>query len=105
MLMDTAYIMHYMVFSGGEYYLYHALRSIFGGWIIFVQCTTQYFRRANTIYITHYVVFSGGRYYLYYEYAIFSGDEYCLYYALRSIFWGLIPLYMRYVGNIFGGRY
>ena len=29
--MDTFYTMHYAVFSGGGYYLYYALRSIFGG--------------------------------------------------------------------------
>ena len=31
MLIDTAYTKHYIVFSGGGYYLYCALRSIFGG--------------------------------------------------------------------------
>ena len=28
---NNIYIMHYAVFSGSEYYLYYALRSIFGG--------------------------------------------------------------------------
>ena len=44
MLMGTAYSMYYVVFSGGDYYLYYALRGIFGGWILFILCTTQYFR-------------------------------------------------------------
>ena len=76
---DIIYTMHYAVFSGGGYYLYyalrsifgwwiyiyHALRSIFGGWILFIGmlfilCILQYFRRADAIYIMHYVVFSGG---------------------------------------------
>ena len=45
MLIDTAYTRHYVVFSGGGYYLYYALRSTFGGWIQFISCTTQYFRK------------------------------------------------------------
>ena len=58
---DTIYTMHYAVFSGGGYYSYYALRSIFGG-----------------------------GYYLYYTLCSILGDEYYLYYALRSIFWGWI---------------
>ena len=74
MLMDSAYIMHYVVFSGGGYYLYYALPSIFGGWILYILCITQYIREADTIYTMYYVEFSGGGNYLYY--------------ALRSIFRG-----------------
>ena len=102
---NTMYTIHYVVYSGDEYYLYYALRSIFGakyylsfilrsmyfgGWILllfalrrilgrrllFILCTTQYFRAANTMYTMHYAVFSGGEYYVYY--------------ALRNIFEGRI---------------
>ena len=59
--------------------MYYALRSIFGGWILFILCNTQYsrwsifdilrtaqyFRRVDIIYTTHYTVFSGVGYYLY----------------------------------------
>ena len=110
--------MHYAVFSGGRYYLYFALRSIFGGWILFVlcttknfrgwilfvKCTTQYFRGVDTICNMHYAVFSGGRYYLYHDLrSIFGGwilfilcttqyfrGLYYLSYALRSIYGGWI---------------
>ena len=43
-LMDTAYTMNYVDFSGDGYYLYNALRSIFEGQILFILCTMQYFR-------------------------------------------------------------
>ena len=33
---DTIYTMHYAVYSGGEYNIYYALRSIFRGWILFI---------------------------------------------------------------------
>ena len=72
--MDTICTMHYAVFSGGGYYMSYALRSIFRGWILFVQCTKQYFRGKDTVNTMHYAVFSGGGYYSYY--------------ALRSIFRG-----------------
>ena len=85
---DTICTMHYAVFSGGGYYLYYALRSIFGGWILFVVCTShsfwgwilfvlctlQYFQRVNIVCTMHYAVFSGGGYYLYYALcSIFRG--------------------------------
>ena len=46
MLIDMAYTLHYVIFSGGEYYLYHVLLSIFGGRILFILCTTEYFRKS-----------------------------------------------------------
>ena len=80
--MDTVYAKHTpcfrgvdTIYSGGRYCVYYALRSIFGGWILFMLCTTQYFRGMDTIYTMYYDV-------------VFLGGEYYLYYALRSIFGG-----------------
>ena len=66
--------MHNVLFSGGKFYLYDAVRSTFEGYKLFIFYTTQYFRGVNTIYTMRNVVFSGGKYYSY--------D------ALRSIFEG-----------------
>ena len=97
--------MHYGVFLGGGYSLYYALRSIFGGRILFILCITQYFREVDTIFTMQYAVFSGDEYYLYYalrsifrgadiiytmHYVVFLGSGHYLYYALRSIFGGRI---------------
>ena len=85
---DIIYTMHYTVFSEGGYYLYYALQSIFGGWILFILCTKQYSREVDTIYTMHYGVFSEGVHNLYYVLrSIFEG-EYYLNYALQSIFGG-----------------
>ena len=37
---DTILTMHYVIFSGGGYYSYYALSSIFREWVIFIVCTT-----------------------------------------------------------------
>ena len=72
---DTICTIHYAVFSGGGYYLYYALRSIFKGRIQFLLSITQYFQGVDTTITMHY--------------AVFSGDRYCEYYALRSIVKGV----------------
>ena len=96
--------MYYVVFFGGKHFLYYALHSIFGGWILFILCTTEYFRgldtiytmyyavfwRVNTIYPMYYTVFSGVGYYLYYVLRSILAGEYCSYYVQHSIFEGLI---------------
>ena len=68
------YSIHFAVCSRGGYYLYYALRTDFGEWMLFILCITQYVRGVDTIYTMHYAVFSGGGYYLFY--------------TLRSIFGG-----------------
>ena len=73
--MDIIYTIYYEVFSGGGYYLYHALDSIFGGWILFILCSTQYIRVVDTIYTMHHAVFSGGDTIYTMYYAIFSGVD------------------------------
>ena len=55
-----------------------ARRSVFGGWILLIHNSTQYFRRVDT---------SDAKYD-----AVFSGYLYCLYYARRSILGGWIVL-------------
>jgi len=86
--------MHYVVFSRSGYHLYYALCSIFGEWILFILCTTQYFRGVHriytiptqyfrgvdTIYTINCIVFSGGGYALH---NILESGFY-LYYVLRS---------------------
>ena len=103
--------MYYVVFSGGEYYLYYVLRSVFGEQILFVQCTTQYFRGVDTICTMHYAVFSGVDTICTMHYVVFSGGGYYLYYALRSIFGGWILFilcttqYFRGVNTIYTMHY
>ena len=80
--------MHYVVFSGGKYYLLYTLRSIFGEWIIFVLYTRQYFREVDIVYTMNYETFSGVKYFYTKHYVVFSGGKYYLYYALRCIFEG-----------------
>ena len=68
--------------------------------MLFILCTTQYFRVVDTFYTMHYAVFSRGGCYLYHtlrsifqgpdaiytmSIALLSGGGYYLYYALRSI--------------------
>ena len=60
-VMGKMYTMRSVVFSKGEYFLYSALRSIFGG-----------------------------GYYSYYALRSIFGGGYYIYYALRSIFGGWI---------------
>ena len=72
--------MHYAAFSVGGYYLYFALRSIFGGvGIPFILRTTQYSREVDTIYTMHYAVFSGVDTIYTMYYAVFLGGRYYLY--------------------------
>ena len=54
--------------------MYYALRSIFGEGILFILCTTQYFRGVDTIHTMHYVVFSRSGYYLYYALCSIFGE-------------------------------
>ena len=95
------YTMHYAVLLGDGYYLYYALRSIFRGQIIFILCTSWYFRTINTFYTRYcretinfytmqYVVFSDDEYSLYNGLRSIFGGRLLLYYVLRSIFWGWI---------------
>ena len=62
----------YEVYSRGQYFLYKAICSIFGGSMLLIQSNTQYFQRIDTTEIK--------------QYAVFSGGGYCLYQAIRSIF-------------------
>ena len=73
-VVDTIYTMHYVVFLGGGFYIYYALRSIFGGRMLYILCTTHHFRVVDTRYTIQYAVFLDGGFYINY--------------ALRSIFQG-----------------
>ena len=51
---DTIYTMHHVVFSGGGYGVYYALRSIFGGWILSITpWTIRYVIRYFSFSILH----------------------------------------------------
>ena len=47
---DTAYIEQCAVHLGDRYYLYKAIRSIFGEWILLILSNAQYFLGINTVY-------------------------------------------------------
>jgi len=86
------FTIHNAVFSGSRYYFYYALRGIFVEWILFILCTSQYFRGVDPICTMHYAVFSGDGYYLYYALDSIFGGWILLYHPLRSIFRGWILL-------------
>ena len=110
--------MNIALLSGGGCYLYYALHSIFGWWMLFIPCPTHHFRVVDTIYTVQYVVFLGGGFYINYalrsifqgpdsiytmNIALLSGGGYYLYYALRSIFGE--GCYLNYaLRSIFAGR-
>ena len=77
---------HYVEIFGDRYFLFQAIRSIFGGSIPLVICNTQYFRGVDTSYTTKSAIFSSVDHVYTKRYAVFSGVGYCLYTALRINF-------------------